>query len=100
MVDEGNTIDATYLDFAKDFDSGNHRPLLAKTKSVGLGDIVVHWIEAYLSGRVWRVDVGGDHSGVIPMHSGVLQGSVIRPRMFLLLVNDIPDVLEPLTLCE
>ncbi len=40
-------------------------------KSFGLGDVVVRWIEAYLSGRVLRVHVGGEHSGAIPMHSGV-----------------------------
>ncbi len=57
-------------------------------KSFGLGDIVVRWIEAYLSGRVSRVHVGGEHSGAIPMHSGVPQGSV----------NDLPDVLETMTL--
>ncbi len=48
MMDEGHTVDVTYLDFAKAFDSVNHR-------FGGLGDVVVRWIEAYLSGRVSRV---------------------------------------------
>ncbi len=67
-------------------------------KYFGLGDVVVRWIEAYLSGRVSRVHVVGEHSGAIPMHSGVQQGSVIGPLLFLLFVNDLPDVLDALTL--
>ncbi len=67
-------------------------------KSFGLGDVVVRWIEAYLSDRVSRVHAGGEHSGAIPMHSGVPQGSMIGPLLFLLFVNDLPDVLETMTL--
>ncbi len=67
-------------------------------KSFGLGDVVVRWIEACLSGRDSKVHVSGEHSGAIPMHSGVARGSVIGPLMFLLFVNDVTDVLEALTL--
>ncbi len=67
-------------------------------KSFGLGDVVVRWIEAYTSGRVSRVHVGGEHSGAIPMHSGVPQGSLIGPLLFLLFVNELPNVLETMTL--
>ncbi len=63
MIDEGHTVDVTYLHFVKVFDYDNRRLLLAKMKSFGLGDVVVRWIEAYLSGRVSRVQVGGEHSG-------------------------------------
>ncbi len=54
MMDAGHTVDVIYLDFAKAFDSVNHRFLLAKMKSFGLGDVVLRLIEAYLSGRVSR----------------------------------------------
>ncbi len=65
MIYEGHTVDVIILDFAKAFDSVNHRFLLAKMKSFGLDDVVVRWIEAYLSGRVARERVGGEHSGGI-----------------------------------
>ncbi len=62
-------------------------------KSVGLGDVVVRWIEAYLSGRVSKVNVGAR-----PMHAGTPQGFVIGPLLFLLFLNDLLDGLEALTL--
>ncbi len=63
MIDEGHTVDVIYLDFDKAFNSIKDRLLLAQMKSFGLGNVVVRWIEAYLSGRVSRVHVGGEHSG-------------------------------------
>ncbi len=54
-MDEGHTVDVIYLDFANAFDSVHHRFLLSKIKSLGHGDVVVRWIEAYLFGRFSRV---------------------------------------------
>ncbi len=98
MMDEGNTVDATYLDFDKAFDSVNHRFPLAKMKPFDLGDIIVRWIEAYLTGQFSRGHFRGELSGSIPLHSEFSQGSVTSQLLFLLLVNDLTDALEALTL--
>ncbi len=67
-------------------------------KSFGLGDVVVCWIEAHLFGRVSSVHVGGELSRTILMRSGISQGSVIGPLLFLLFVNDLLDALKSLKL--
>ncbi len=56
MIDEDHSVDVIYLDFDKAL-------LLAKMKTFGLGDVVVRWIEAYLTGQVSIVQVRGEHSG-------------------------------------
>ncbi len=66
-------------------------------KSFGLGDVIVRWIEAYLFGRVSSVNDGGELSRTIPMRSGISQGSVIGPLLFLLFVNDLLNALKALT---
>ncbi len=70
MIDESHTVDVAYLGFAKVFHSVNHRFLLQEFKSLGLGDAIVRWIEAYLTGRVLRVHVSGERSGTILVRRG------------------------------
>ncbi len=98
MMDEDHIVDVIYLNFATTFDSINHRFLLAKTKSFGLGEAVVRWIAAHLSGWASRVHVEEESSGTIPLRSGVPQGSMTGPLLFLFFLNDLLDSLEALTL--
>ncbi len=55
LMDEGPTVNLFYLDFAKAFDSVNHRLLLAKLTSSGIDGLVFNWIESCLSGRPYKV---------------------------------------------
>ncbi len=71
IMEQGHIVVVAYLDCAKALDSVNHKFLLLKMTSFGLGDTVVRWIQAYLSGRVSRVHVGGEHSRTIAMHNAV-----------------------------
>ncbi len=58
-MDEEHTVDLVYLDFAKAFDSLNHRFLLAKVKSSGTDGAVLNWIKFYLSYRSYQVHIDG-----------------------------------------
>ncbi len=80
-------MDLVYLDFAKAFDSVNHQVLLAKLKASGIDGAVLNWIKSYLSNRSYQVQIDGILSEEALYDSGIPQGSVIGPFLFLLYIN-------------
>lgn len=90
LLEDGLDVSLVFLDLRKAFDSVPHRPLLQKLKDIDLDQHILQWIASYLLNRQQYVVVNGASSSTTPVLSGVPQGSVLGPLLFITYLNHVP----------
>ena len=93
-MDQGMLTGAVFIDFRKAYDSVNHDLLLQKLSYMGVLDKELAWFKDYLHDRTQVLDFQGVSSDPEPISIGVPQGSILGPLLFILHVNDLPNVMN------
>ena len=94
-LDNNIVTDVILIDFTEAFDDKPHSKLIHKLASLDTCHPTLHWMTAFQHDTYQSVVLNGSYSSQSAVTSGVVQGSIIRPKLFTLYVNDLPEACLP-----